>query len=259
VEQAIRSLESSSDLFWLANSPPRQDTEYLVAHLANVGILSLRIGMAQGYSGERLVELGMAAFLFDVGMWRLPEAMLGKTEQLSDEEVAAIRSHPRLSAEIVSRWQPPLPSVVEMIQQHHEREQGQGYPQGLAGDAVNSGAKIIGLMDTYAALIHPRPYRPRFHPHEAVREILRSRREGFPSHLVKALLAEISVFPPRTVVKLNNGEVGRVIAVNRNHPLRPKVEIFADARGSRLAVPKILDLSEAPFLYITGPLTEAAR
>jgi HD-GYP domain-containing protein (c-di-GMP phosphodiesterase class II) len=259
VEQAIRSLESSSDLFWLANSPPRQDTEYLVAHLANVGILSLRIGMAQGYSGERLVELGMAAFLFDVGMWRLPEAMLGKTEQLSDEEVAAIRSHPRLSAEIVSRWQPPLPSVVEMIQQHHEREQGQGYPQGLAGDAVNSGAKIIGLMDTYAALIHPRPYRPRFHPHEAVREILRSRREGFPSHLVKALLAEISVFPPRTVVKLNNGEVGRVIAVNRNHPLRPKVEIFADARGSRLAVPKILDLSEAPFLYITGPLAEAAR
>ena len=146
-----------------------------------------------------------------------------------------------------------------MILQHHEREQGQGYPDRLMGDAIRPGAKIIGLADTYAALIHPRPYRSKFHPHEAVREIVRSKNEGFPTHLVKALLAEISVFPPRTVVKLNTGEVGRVIAVNRNHPLRPKIEIFADAKGNRLSTSKKLDLSEAPFIYITGPLQEATR
>src|SRR3989442_82138 len=69
---------------------------------------------------------------------------------------------------------------------------------------------------------------------------------------------EISVFPPGTVVRLNTGEVGRVIAVNRNHPLRPRIEVF-DAKGQRLAVPKMIDLSEAPFIYITGPVSESAR
>lgn len=259
VEQVIRSLEASSDLFWLANSPPPSGTDYLVAHLANVGIFSLKIGMGQGYDRRRLAELGLAALVFDVGMWRLPDAVLKKTDQLSEEDVASIQSHSRVGTEIVRRWRPPFPEMAEMILHHHEREQGQGYPDRLMGDAIRPGAKIIGLADTYAALIHPRPYRSKFHPHEAVREIVRSKNEGFPTHLVKALLAEISVFPPRTVVKLNTGEVGRVIAVNRNHPLRPKIEIFADAKGNRLSTSKKLDLSEAPFIYITGPLQEATR
>jgi hypothetical protein len=57
-------------------------------------------------------------------------------------------------------------------------------------------------------------------------------------------------------VKLNTGEVGRVVGVNRNHPLRPRVEVIADSRGDRLPAPKLIDLSEAPFLYITGPVSE---
>ena len=76
---------------------------------------------------------------------------------------------------------------------------------------------------------------------------------------IKALLSEISVFPPGTLVRLNTGEVGRVTAVNRNYPLRPRVEIVADGKGQRIASPKTTDLSEAPFLYITGAVTEAGR
>ena len=76
--------------------------------------------------------------------------------------------------------------------------------------------------------------------------------------LIKALLAEISVFPPGTVVRLNTEELARVIAVNRHHPLRPKIEVLADGKGHRLSVPKLLDLSEAPFLYITGPVAETS-
>ena len=71
------------------------------------------------------------------------------------------------------------------------------------------------------------------------------------SHLVKGL-------EPGTIVRLNTGEVGSVVAVNRNHPLRPRVEIV-DGKTGPLAAPKIVDLSEAPFLYITGPVTEPAR
>ena len=148
---------------------------------------------------------------------------------------------------------------MQTILEHHEREQGQGFPQGLQGPAIDPDAKIIALVDTYTALTVPPSSRPRLKPHEAIREIVKTRNDQFPSALVKALLSEISVFPPGTVVRLNTDEVGRVIAVNRNHPLRPKVEILADGKGQRLPAPKMLDLSEAPFLYITGPVGEGGR
>jgi hypothetical protein len=88
---------------------------------------------------------------------------------------------------------------------------------------------------------------------------VRTKHELFPSALVKALLSEISVFPPGTLVRLNTGEVGRVTAVNRNHPLRPHVEIVADGKGQRVASPKTTDLADAPFLYITGAVVEGGR
>jgi hypothetical protein len=114
-------------------------------------------------------------------------------------------------------------------------------------------------MDTYTRLTSPRPPRPRLMPHEAIREIVRSKHESFSPALIKALLSEISVFPPGTRVRLNTGEVGQVTAVNRNHPLRPRVEVVSDSKGNRPATPKTIDLSETPFLYITGPVSESAK
>src|SRR5207245_2076416 len=116
-----------------------------------------------------------------------------------------------------------------------------------------------GPGDTYTGVTMPPAPRPRLRPHEAIREIVRSKHEAFPSQLVKALLSEISVFPPGTLVRLNTGEVGRVTAVNRHHPLRPRVEIVADGKGQRLGSPKSTDLAEAPFLYITGAVAEGGR
>ncbi len=256
LERVIRSLEESADLFWLANNPPSAGAEYLPAHLTAVGVLSIRIGVGLGLDWERLLDLGMAAFLFDIGVVGLPQEILAKGGALSDKDLATYQTHPKISADVLRRWAPPRSGVIEAVLQHHERENGRGYPQGLTGAAIHPDAKIIGLLDTYTVLIFPRPPAPRLQPHEAIREIVRSKHEGFPTPLIKALLSEISVFPPRTIVKLNTGEVGRVIAVNRDHPLRPKVEIIADAKGSPLAAPKVLDLSEAPFTYVTGPVQE---
>jgi hypothetical protein len=233
-------------------------------HLKDTGLLNINaqrvaelrrrveelISLPEYYAVEAaLLDLGMAAFVFDIGIAGLP----------AGADSAAYQTHAQLGAEIVRRWAPPRAGVVEAILQHHERENGRGYPQGLAGAAIHPNAKIIALMDTYTALIFPRPPGRRLPPHEAIREIVRSKHEDFATPLIKALLAEISVFPPRTVVKLNTGEVGRVIAVNRDHPLRPKVEVVADLKGNPLPTPKILDLSEAPFIYVTGPVQEEGR
>jgi hypothetical protein len=260
VERAVTSLERSPDLFWVANSPAvAPGVDYLAFHQARVAVMALRIGANVRYDRRRLIPLGMAGALIDVSLWQMPETLLHRLDTLAGDELAAYRSHPRLSAELIRGWAPPKDSIVQAVLEHHEREQGQGFPQGLTGAAVDPDAKILGLADMYTSLTLPPTARPRLRPHEAVREIVKSRHEAFPSPLIKALLSEISVFPPGTVVRLNTEEIGRVVAVNRNHPLRPRVEIMADSKGQRLPSPKTVDLSEAPFLYITGPVTEGSR
>jgi HD-GYP domain-containing protein (c-di-GMP phosphodiesterase class II) len=259
VERAVRSLETSSELFWLANGVlVPKGTDHLAFHQTRVAIVAIRIGMTIGYERRRLVELGLAASLIDIGLWQLPAGLLRRLDALTSEEEHQYQAHPRVAAEHLRRWAPPFEGLADIVLQHHEREQGQGFPQGLHGAAVRVEAKIIGLADTYLALTAPPSLRPGLPPHEAVREIVRSKHDTFPSELVKALLSDITVFPPGTVVRLNTGEIGSVVAVNRNHPLRPRVEIV-DGKSGPLATPKIVDLSEAPFLYITGPVSETAR
>jgi HD-GYP domain-containing protein (c-di-GMP phosphodiesterase class II) len=259
VDRVVRSLEASGDLFWLANNPiiPKR-FDYLSFHQSRVTVLAIRIGMTIGFEHRRLVELGVAAALSGLGLWQLPAGVLRRLDALSPEGEVQYHAAPRVAAERLRRWGAPYEGLVDTVLQHHEREQGQGFPQGIQGPAIRIEAKIVGLADTYMALTAPPSLRPGLRPHEAVREIVRSKHEAFPSVLVKALLSDVTVFPPGTVVRLNTGEIGSVIAVNRNHPLRPRVEIV-DGKTGPLATPKIVDLSEAPFLYITGPVSEPAR
>jgi HD-GYP domain-containing protein (c-di-GMP phosphodiesterase class II) len=260
MERCAESLERSGELFWLANSTTALGgVDYLACHQARVAVLAITIGASVAYDRPRRVQLGMAGCLIDVGLWQIPESLLRRLDALTPEEQTLYRSHPRLSAETIRRWAPPSEALAEAVLQHHEREQGQGFPSGLLGASVSQDAKILGLIDTYTGLTMPPAPRPRLRPHEAIREIVRSKHESFPSALVKALLSEISVFPPGTLVRLNTGEVGRVIAVNRHHPLRPRVEIVADGKGQRLSVAKTTDLAESPFLYITGAVAEGGR
>ena len=254
VGRVVASLAESADLFWIANKPVAPaGVDYLAYHQARVAVLAVQIGANVGYEPERLVDLGMAGCLIDIGLWQLPPAMLRRLDTLSPAEQTQYRSHPRLAAETIQRWAPRTDNLVEAVLQHHEREQGQGFPQGLAGGQVDADAKILGLVDTFTGLTVPPSAKPRQRPYEAIRDIVKTRQEAFPAPLVKALLSEVSVFPPGTQVRLNTGEIGTVVAVNRNHPLRPRIEI-ADGKGGRLAAPKAVDLSETPFLYITGPV-----
>jgi len=250
----VDALGASGDLLWVAHRrPATPDVDYLAFHQARTSILAVRLGMELGEPRERLIALGAAGCLFDVALWKLSGAAAGDWSEGSP----AWREHPRRSADIVAGWSVPLSGVVEAILLHHERERGQGFPRGLTGEAIPLHAKIVGLADTYARLTVPPAWLAPRAPHHAIRDLVRARHETFPAPVVKALVDVVSIFPPGTRVRLSTGEVGRVVGVNPRQPLRPHVEVVTDTRGHP-APPRVVDLRESPFIFITGPAEEDA-
>lgn len=256
LEHVVTSLAESDDLFWVAHTPGSSaDRDWVALHQARVATLAARLALTAGWDRTRAVEVGVAGCVFDLGLWFLPADWLRRLDALDPDEQARYQAHPRAAADIVGRWRPPFESLVDAVLQHHERERGQGFPQALVGTDIHPYARVLGLVDTYAWLTLPPGPRPGLRSHDAVREILRSKNDLFAGPLVKALLSEVTVFPPGTLVRLNTGEAGRVLVVNRQHPLRPRIQVVQD-RHHRPTEPRVLDLSEAPFVYITGPVAE---
>src|SRR2546426_818016 len=127
IARAVASLERSGELFWVANNPAAPPgIDYLAFHQAQVAVLSIRIGADIGYDRRRLVLLGMAGCLLDVGLWQLPESVLRRLAALTPEEQAQYRSHPQLSAPVIKRWGSPSDGITDAVPQHHEREQEHG-------------------------------------------------------------------------------------------------------------------------------------
>ena len=245
--RVVVSLETTNELFCRAADPAASmASEPLVAHQVRVAVLAVRVGAALGLDRARLLELGSAGCLIDAGLW--PEAT---GSEPGDD---AFRAHPDRSAAIVRRWGPPDDRIVEAIAQHHERGDGQGFPRGLPGARITEMASILGLVDHYAAVTSPAPGATRVRPDEAIRAIVRGGAALFAPAVVRAFVAEISIFPPGTFVRLSTGETGRVVAVGREHPLRPRVEIEGGAAGR----PRTVELSRVPVLHITGTVSQGA-
>jgi hypothetical protein len=223
---------------------------------AHCGIIAAEIGRGLGYAKPELLMVTVAAFLHDIGLQQLPQSLLEKANGLTAEEAAAVQSHPERGYRLLGQYASKQPLLAQIVRQEHEREGGQGYPHKLRGDAILDLAKVIGITDIYDALITPRPYRRAFCPHGAIEELLDCQeRLGYARHVVRALIQQLSLFPPGCLVQLSSQEIGRVIQTNSRSPLRPVVKVLYS--GDRpLVSPRIVDLNDNPFVYIVASLCE---
>lgn len=230
----------------------------LVHQGLNVAIYALKLGDVLGYSLAKLTELALAGMVHDIGLTRLPDALLSKSGTLSGNERALIQQHSIQSYEILRSLEPTWEWLAEVVLQHHEREDGTGYPKGLQGAQIHEYAKIIGLCGIYEAMTHARPYHGALVPFDVVRQILQTERGRFPQAILRAFLNGLSSYPVGSWVRLSTKEIGRVIAINKANPLRPAIEVWADASGAKLPQPRLLDLSKEILVYIIGPATVEA-
>jgi len=176
----------------------------LITNLINVGILATKVGAGLGYKGMELERLALAGLVHDIGILAVPQSLVTKAGRLTPEERAVIEQHPELGYQTLRKlgthdW------LAEVVCQAHERWNGQGYPNKLKGSEINEFAPIIGIVDVFDALVSPRPYRRRFLPHEAVRELVMVERTAFPRKVIKALVEQLSAYPIGTSVRLSTG------------------------------------------------------
>ena len=136
-------------------------------HTERVRDLAVMIAMDMGLSDDEIECLNTAAVLHDIGKLAVPDSILLKPEQLTQEEIKKVQTHTLVGAAILESVKFPWP-VVPIIRSHHEWYDGGGYPDGLAGDQIPMGARILAVADVYDALLSHRPYRPAMTVREAI-------------------------------------------------------------------------------------------
>lgn len=155
------------------------------SHSERVARLSVAIAARLGWADERIALLREAALVHDVGKIGIADAILLKPGQLTDEEYDVVRQHATLGANIVEGVLSP--EQVGWVRWHHERPDGRGYPDGLAGGAIPEGAAIIALADTWDVMTVSRPYSPPKSREEALSECLRLAGRQFCSPVLEVL------------------------------------------------------------------------
>src|SRR5947207_811641 len=126
-------------------------------HIRRVQVFATRLAQQIGLSEPEIQGVKTAALLHDIGKLAVPEHILSKPGPLTQEEFQKIRIHPQVGAEIIARVPFPYP-VAPLILSHHERWDGKGYPQGLSGEQIPVGARILTIVDYYDAVTTERPY-----------------------------------------------------------------------------------------------------
>jgi putative two-component system response regulator len=167
LKQFTDELEDAEDvLCTLALSVEAKDA-YTDGHCERLSLYSVALGRSLGLPYAQLKALHRGGYLHDVGKIAVPESILNKKTELTDEESRIMREHPVIGERICK----PLKSlklVLPVIRHHHERWDGSGYPDGLKGEAIPLAARIIQVVDIYDALVTARPYKPKLDIHQVV-------------------------------------------------------------------------------------------
>jgi HD-GYP domain-containing protein (c-di-GMP phosphodiesterase class II) len=234
----------------LRNAKPRAEQNYLTSHTVKSTILAIIIGSYLKLTSHRLIELGVAAVLHEAGMLRLQPRVYMNKDTLSREEQKAILSHPILGFNILKSFNLPLTVTIAALE-HHERENGEGYPRRLTGERISLYAKIIAVACSYEALTNDRPYKEAKDGFAGMLDLLKNEGKQYDDTVIRALVFSLSIYPIGLYVLLSNGKKGQVVDVNPENPRYPMVQLLGVLTPDGKT--KILETSQGG-VHIVRPL-----
>lgn len=227
-------------VLWLSRT--RQHDDFTYQHALNTAVWALVCGRELGLNEGLLNHLGMGCLLSQVGKLKLPEALLQNEGRLGSEDYALYRTYVERGVQSledsgVSR------AVLSVVQNHRERHNGSGFPEGLRGDRIPLLAKVAGLAEYFESLVGPREKSEAMTPARAVSLLYELRNIEFQEDLVEKFISAIGVYPTGSLVELNDGQRGVVVSHSPERRLWPKVMIMTDRAHTPLKTARIIDLA----------------
>jgi putative nucleotidyltransferase with HDIG domain len=196
--------------------------EYTYMH--SVAVCALMINLARELRfGEGAVrDAGMAGLLHDIGKALMPPEVLDKPAQLTDDEYEVMKTHPVRGRDLLAQSSGVSHNALEVCLRHHEKFDGSGYPDGLAGDRLSLFARMSALCDVYDAVTSERCYKRPWTPTEAI-VTMRSWKGHFDPDMFELFVKSVGIYPVGALVRLKSGRTGMVIGENVEDPTRPPV------------------------------------
>jgi HD-GYP domain-containing protein (c-di-GMP phosphodiesterase class II) len=251
IQGIVESLLADPDaIVHLVNVKSKDET--LFYHTLNVAILALVLGKEYGLNAGQARLLGLGALFHDVGKQKIGKNILYKQGQLTPPELKILRMHPLYGYEIMSQVESFPPGALPIIVEHHETTDGTGYPRGLGGDELSILSKITSIANNYDGLCNKLDPMESMTPYEALCHLFCRQKEQLDSQLLSLFISCLGVYPPGTVVKLNNESIGMVVSINPKKPLRPGILMYDPNVPKNEAL--LYDLEEFPDLEIDRSL-----
>ncbi len=200
---------------------------FLVSHAVRSTIYAISIGMQLRRPLSELIELGVACILHEIGMIKLPAQLYISNRRLNPNERRLLFAHPIQSYNILKGFDFPL-TICRGVLEHHERENGTGYPRKLTSQDISPFAKIISVACSFEAITAPRMHKEAQTSYDAMVEMLRNDNKAYDATTIKALLSCLSLFPLGSFVFLSNGKVAQVVDINPANSKNPIVELVLE-------------------------------
>ncbi len=243
VEDMNRSLARNPHAL-LSVARIKHKDEYTYLH--SVAVAALMVGLARAADQDEATvrDAGMAGLLHDLGKAMMPEAVLNKPGRLTDEEYDIMRQHPMEGYKLLQEWQDVPQAVLDVCLHHHEKMDGTGYPERLAGEDISLMSRMGAICDVYDAITSNRPYKAGWDPSESLSRMA-SWKGHFDPKLFQLFVRMLGIYPVGSLVRLTSGRLGVVVEQNPTALLLPRVRVFYSAT-LRQAVPvTLIDLAEA--------------
>ncbi len=244
IESVINILNGGAAETSLINEISEKDSSSIsFIHALNVCILSMTVGQELGLDRNEMHMLGVGALFHDVGKQNIPSKVRSKMGGLSKAELDFMRMHPQYGREIVQATQSFPEESIDIIYQHHERLNGSGYPQGLTDDRISMMSRIVSVVNKYENLTNAyNPEAKKYTPTQALGHFYKNMQKVFSPETIVALIQTLTVYPPGSLVRLNDGSIGMVIRINHRNRMQPMVMVHEPEITREEAI--IVDLAE---------------
>jgi len=221
---------------------------YTFMHSIDVTVVSILIGRHIGLPPKRLRELGIGCLLHDLGKTFIPREILNKPEKLTAEEFERVKMHPHIGFEMVRGVEAIGILPPHVVFQHHEKQDGSGYPRGLTGNnrldisseprTIHLYGSIAAVADVFDALSSDRPYRPALSPENVIRKLRSMAGKVLNREVLRNMLSITPVYPAGNTVRVTKGKYlhhfGVVTRINPERLDRPVIRILFDGNRKRI-------------------------